>query len=510
VRETLWHGAIKPILAIIGFILLFLFVDKANAQPYVRTFDAIRTVNVATSAELSAAINSAQPGDVLLLQDGSIFNIDISIKNPDLMIKCNGHCVIDGAILLDAPNVWLWGIEIKTHAYKSINFFSANGGIINCVIHGDGGQDQVGVFTAPVPLTPDNVMVIYGNIIYDEQYAAYVQNTEGSPKYIVNNVMTDIVYPSLPYVIHNYSQTENRVQDIHYFDNVISTGTILNGGQGAPPDNYGTPPINIEFKGNILYATGSQGFKRPFNLQFVNNYIFKSPLINDFIWGVGEGWFSYPPQPFTVTGNKIYNPGQQQVYYRTSRYPGFNLPREDGVSKFRASDVIDSNEYYGGFSGGINADNTNTSTTDINQWRNITQNAGNRFDNSSTVFSNAPSDSFSLKINEYDNSRATLAVWKFSGANAVNITLPKAADIFAIKNTYGAPIASLPSGQSSFPQSTEFGMYLVKFKDNQPICDIPFALNALNIAKTYIQQAKKKKALTAINSAIDALNECEQ
>ena len=500
-----FFNEILPFIFIALIILVCVF--NVDAQPYIRSFDANRTVNVSNAAELNAAINSAQTGDQILLSDGT-YSLSITMTRQNVMVKCPGHCIIIGQVKLQAINTWIWGLEVAwTGAGSFIDLAAPDTFAINNVISGSSVNGSVGISAFSQP----GLRVISGNIIFHTQHLMYIQNTAPHELYVVGNTLIEPQgEPSNQRAIHEYTESPNKTENVKYIRNIVFTGQILVGGQVNATPNIGNSFDElVAYKSNTVF-----GYKRLDDTDITNSIYLKSTYDNQWFWGEGE--VVYSPTPITFTGNKFYNlSGGKHVIITTSAYiPG----RVQCSPKFRSTDTFNNNEYYGGFNSGLCANNVNdVQLAPLSLFQTKTQNAGNRFDNDSTVSASAIPDGYKLILNEYDSSSASLAVWNFSGSPTVNISLPQAASLYPAETPFGGSVVTLPSGPSALNQSAEFEAYYVKFNTGPPPpnpCDTvnQLAIDILNISLdeslTYqkrVRQMRKKDV-----ELINALEECQE
>lgn len=227
------------------------------------------------------------PGDTIWLRGGvyknpqSEFVVRLSGQPEHPVIVRNyrnERATIDGAVVLDGSDVWVWGLEVTVSAPRPNvpmpkgshppELKRPGGGIhnrtgerckaINCILHDNnqGFSWWLGAIDAE----------IYGCIIYrngwvgvdrTHGHAVYTQNDKGT-KRIVDNIMFD----PYSYNLHAYGSSRAYVNGFHVEGNIFFGGTVLIGG--------GKPSERIAFINNTTYRAETRfGYNAPYNVDVV-------------------------------------------------------------------------------------------------------------------------------------------------------------------------------------------------------------------------------------------------
>lgn len=297
-------------------ILMAAFVAIASAATATEWFvapngDAENAGSVESPWNLASAVSGNKPvraGDTIWLRAGVYRN-----PRSEFVVRCAGkpdkpivirnyrreRATIDGAVVLDGPDVWLWGLEIMVSEPRPnvpmpkgsapAELKRPGGGIhnqtgsrckaINCILH-DNNQG----FSWWLKAIDAE---IYGCIIYrngwvgvdrTHGHAVYTQNDEGT-KRIVDNIMFD----PYSYNLHAYGSSRAYVNGFHVEGNIFFGGTVLIGG--------GRPSERIAFLDNCTYRAGTRfGYSAPFNEDVVcrGNYFGDGLTVNKFRRAVVE------------------------------------------------------------------------------------------------------------------------------------------------------------------------------------------------------------------------------
>jgi hypothetical protein len=373
--------------------------------------------------------------------------------------------IIEGGFSINAPYNWIWGFEIidpnNVQTDGGAEMLAPGIRVINCVIHDQFGNIGIGAWNQ------GKGQVVYGNIIYKQiandnrPHNLYAQNDydKWGYKYIVNNLILDSAE-----VAHNTQNvqcyTEGGLITGFWFEkNIVKNGRFLIGGFNVPAEHE----VVLE---NYFYRSVIQfGYRRPTQVRFQNNYAARSPLITQWVWGAGETEFKQS-LPSVYTGNEFIRPTGPHVRFSTSAY----LPsgRCEGCPRIRPNDVFDNNTYTAPFRATFFAGSKRTGAINLATWRKMTAEAGKAFDVHSREIPNPKGVKTVILKNDYDSSRAHMAVYNWSGAPRVRVDLGSyltngtSFAIYDAKASFQTPIASgIYSGPMEIPCEREFGVFLI-------------------------------------------------
>jgi hypothetical protein len=418
---------------------------------------------------LSSAVNSARPGDLYWLTEGT-YNVNtLSIgvsgtaQNPTVFRAAVGErATIVGNIVVSGSNIWIWGLEITDPNRGAPNSSAASGGIgmsgsasnvrlINNIIHDSWDCGIGGWNTGPGH-------IYYGNIVYrvgnhsdpsKRCYPIYTQNRfiSNGHKYIIDNQFLDAA-PDIGgpgYNFHGYTEN-NYVSGLYLEGNIISNGQFLIGGFGNEPNDR-----NVIRKNYFYKSDPRLGYRREAQAEFSGNYLGRSGLYIPFFWGAGDVR-GLQRAPMIITNNEIYN--GRHVEYTTSIVTTNNstvppsLTRVIGIAPLNSSDVVDNNTYSSPFSSFLFAQGKSGSYSSLASWRSDTQTAGNRFDGNSSLVAFPNTARIFIIPNMYEPGRGHAAVFNWGLLNSVNIDISGAVSpgrsykILNSKNPFGMPLAS--------------------------------------------------------------------
>lgn len=421
---------------------------------------------------LSAAISSAQPGDLYWLLAGTYTGLiqltrDGETNNPIVYrSKAGDRVIIIGGFEVDAAYNWIWGMEITDPAgiagVGGVQMYAEGIHVINNSIHDQFGNIGIGAWNT------GKDHVVYGNIVYSQisngnnPHNIYAQNEyeENRYKYIVNNMFLDSTdaTPST-YNVHAYAEG-SFISGFYMKYNIIRNGRFLIGGYNAPADRE-------KVISNYFYNSRVQfGYAVPAQVKFKKNYLARGTLWIEWFWGQGE--VQYPQSKGnTFTKNEIVNPSSNHMEFRTSAFTGGGLCT--GCVAIKTSDSFNNNKYSTPFSASFYADGVDLGNVDFSQWKSATGNAGNSFDADSSEISQVTGTKIDLLPNDYENGRGHLAIYNWDGLSSVNTSLSPVVSngqnfwVLDPRNPFGTPILSgVYNGPVNIPLGgQEFGAFLI-------------------------------------------------
>lgn len=383
--------------------------------------------SLASPMSFQKALESAKPGDLYWLHEGTYKGLfepthDGTEKNPIVFRAAAGESVvIQGAIHANAAFNWFWGLEITDPdgiaASGGVEMLKPGIRLINNIIHDQLGKVGVGAWQQ------GKEHVVYGNIIYHQipnsnnPHNLYIQNDYQNVgyKYVINNIILDAADATPDtYNVHGYTQS-GLITGLYFESNIIKNGKFLIGGYNLPADNE-IVRNNCFFDSTVLF-----GFRRPTQVQFQNNYLVHTTLSSEWFWGSGETQF-HQTTPNTYTGNQILDPtGECHVRFRTSAY----LPtgRCEGCPAIQHSDTWDNNQYSAPFHATFFANNKDLGLIGFQEWKKASIEAGKSFDAHSVEVPIPTTVKTVLFKNEYDPTRAHLAVYNWTTRAQITLDL---------------------------------------------------------------------------------------
>ena len=380
--------------------------------------------------DLASAVSGRKPvapGDTVWLRAGVhkhpssefTFRLSGEIDKPIVFRNYRyERATIDGALLLDGSDLWVWGLEVmvseprpdvpmpKGSSPEALkrpwggihNRTGARCKAINCVLH-DNNQGFSWWLNA---IDAE----IYGCIIYrngwvgvdrTHGHAIYTQNDKGT-KRIIDNIMFD----PYSYTLHAYGSSRAYVNGFHVEGNILFGGTVLIGG--------GRPSERITFIDNCTYKASTQcGYNATFNEDVTckGNYFAEGLTVNKYRRAI-------------VTDNEFVANAMGHVI----------LPEGGSLEKIE----WDRNRYVA------------NSKQPLDAWQ---QKTG--FDKNSTLQvekNGRPAQNrIIIRPNRYEPGRAHVAVFNWEETSAVEIDLGnvlKSGQRFEIRNVqdyYGKPVA---------------------------------------------------------------------
>src|SRR5262249_9231381 len=168
-------------------------------------------------------------------------------------------------------------------------------------------------------------------------------------------------------------------------------------------------------------STVQLGYRRPTQVQFQDNYLVHTALSSEWFWGAGETQFKQNG-PNLYTGNQILDPvGDVHVRFRTSAYVPSG--RCEGCSGIQHTDTWDNNQYSSPFRATFFANDNDLGAIGFQEWKKATTDAGKSFDAHSVEVPKPTTVKTALIKNEYDPTRANLAVYNWSTNPRINVDL---------------------------------------------------------------------------------------
>lgn len=493
-------------------LLIYLLVPAPGTaqQPWVQPFTPLRELYISPTGtgsggrsdpmSFSSAIQrgAATPGDLYWMLQGTYQADEFAIKsdgtaeNPVVFRAIPGHRVtIDGRVTIYGAYTWLWGIEVTDPdgnggGPTGVGLYRPGIRIINCVVHHIFSSNGIGAWNTGAG------QVVYGNIIYENgggtnhPHGIYTQNkfSDYGYKYFVNNMILDSAdVCGNCFNVHAYGEGDTAfLTGFDFRKNIVRNGRFLIGGYNAPADK------NI-VRENYFYRSGPQlGYRRPTQVEVVDNFVVRGTIQTEWFWGLGEARYTQT-RPNVYTGNQVYL-SSTHVRFRTSAYlsdgqGGFI--RSEGGPPIQSTDTFDRNIYSSPFRATFHANNNNAGEVDFTTWKSTTAAAGNAFDGNSQVVNPPTEPEVVILPNEYEEGRAHLAIYNFDTRQSVAVDLssivprgssyqihdPKAVFGAAVTSgAYAGPINISTSGQ-------EFMVFLLTWS----VGDIPGAPQNLRVAK---------------------------
>jgi hypothetical protein len=458
-------------------------MDFSSANPWVHAFAPLREryVSPAGGADgtqeskpmsLAEAILTARAGDRYWFLEGT-YNGEYVLSragtgtNPIVWRARTGHhALINGRVNITGAHNWIWGLEITdpggigtTDAL--LRTVAAGFHAINNVIHDGLSTNNLAVWNT------GSEHVVYGNILYNpglsvtKKHNIYTQNdyTLYGYKYFVNNVMADATLEN-SFNFHAYTEG-GLITGMHCEKNIIKDGRFLIGGYNLPADNE-------VVKDNYFYqATPTFGYRRPTQVEFQDNYIARGSIVAPWFWGAGET--TYPQNaPNVFVGNEVHLPATDHVAFRTSAF--WESGRVEGIPAIQPTDVWDYNTYSPAFQASFYADSNNLSAANFSAWRSASSAAGNPFDAHSLVVAAPTANKVVVLPNEYEEHRAHLAIYNWSGAATMSVDLAAVLDkgmpftVHSYDAIFGSPVvAGIYNGPVSIRTAgKEFTVFLVR------------------------------------------------
>ena len=455
--------SILSILALVGFLITTSFISDLNAQtsaPYLRSFNTIRQVNVSNTEELRKAINTAKPGDSIQLTNGTYAGLFVLHKagtpeNP-IVIRAVNRVVFNGGFKIKAKNNYVMGIEFTGGNIPGVDLYCSDCGAINNVIHHQNGNIGLGAWNY------GSGQVIYGNIIYQQiaknnnPHNIYAQNkwSEFGYKYFVGNVIFDVATES-SFNFHGYTEGGFN-SGMHVERNVFANGALLIGSASREePDHHHI------VKQNYFYQSDARlGYKRPIQFKFQNNYLGRSSLKTEWLWGAGESTFApLLAESSEITGNSIVFPLKYHWYLGTAV-----SGQPQGATRFRAGDVSDNNRFIKS-SRLLNTLNVGglfyANVGGLIDWRDYTLTSGGMvLDAHSTEAATEPTKQFYIQ-NEYAPARGFLVVYNWKKLKTINFQKQGKFGVFRVTSPFGPPVI-IGTNSVNVPLTGEFEVFLVK------------------------------------------------
>lgn len=445
---------------------------EAQTKPWLQSFTAVRARYVSTNGtgqgtlssnpmSLSNAINSAQPGDLYWLAGGT-YNGTINLSRSGTSTKPivfratpNQRVIINGSVDILGSYVWVWGLEISdlnkhSSVDSGVRLLAPGVHLINNVIHHAKGNG-IGAWQHG----PGHV--IYGNIVYQNGppgHNIYGQNdfVKDGYKYIVDNMWLDQSMVCDDCLIFNLYATNAKVTGFHVERNIFRNQKFNVGGYGVPADRH-------VIKNNYFYNVGVRiGWRRPTQVQFLNNYLARSDLISQYFWGTGETIYNQTA-PNVYTGNEIILPIQQRhIRLQTSAYMATG--RCEGCPKIQTTDTVNNNKFAPSFRGWLNANNTFNYDLKLSEWRTATAAAGKALDMNSVEIPVPTTPKVVLLKNDYDPTRGHLVIFNWGKIPNVTVDLSSVLPVGSAYKIYDAKsylLTPLKSGTYTAPVALSTG-----------------------------------------------------
>ncbi|MCI0613024.1 hypothetical protein L0244_08540, partial [bacterium] len=326
---------------------------------------------------------------MILLKDGSTYSGSFTINHADVMVRCNGHCIVNGGFIMNGENTWVWGIEFTAGALHQagIDMFCKNCVAVNNVVHAINSAPGIGAWnTGPG-------QIIYGNIVFSQTavdnnpHNIYSQNsfTANGYKYFIANYVGEVPSTGNTYGFHAYAQG-NHISGYWLERNIIDKSTMLVGSKSTL-----LPDHDQVFKDNYFYSAEMRPcFARPTWFTATGNYFGRSRVRTECQWGDPESVFPEIAGPTIFKNNSLINPNGQHILMFAYSYkdpcsvkdPG--CPRIQGVN-IRSDNDFDNNRFVPNFTADLWVGGIHQGVTDLPTWQQRTEAAGKKFDANSTV-----------------------------------------------------------------------------------------------------------------------------
>lgn len=487
--------------------LLLLVCSIAQAQPWVVDLTTSSTVTVTNTAEFMTALTNVQAGRKIVLNEGVYSTGQIVLTTPGtpgnvILITANGHATINGTVRIQGAYNYVMGVEITGGAQVGganqigTELFCNNCGLINNFIHGINGQ--VGLLATSSGVN----QVIYGNLfgknisVSNNPHNMYIQNDYDTYgwKYVVGNYSFDAEeVTGMTFTFHGYTEG-GQVEGMHVEDNIFEDGRFLIG--GTNPNN------KKEFvKNNSFYDVGfSIGYSYEAPSQVEDNYFGRSSVKLERVPGEGTSFSEIQ----TFTGNTIvYPPANKMIVLKTS------IGNVQGVAEIDNTTVWNNNLYINptwGSTLGAEGMFHCCDTSYTGHWLpNTAARGGVNFDTNST-FSTAPATNrVLLRPNAYDDTRALLEVFNWTGATSLEYSQEGGFEVFNAKDPFGTAIVS-GTDTVTIPLSGEFQVFLIK----KIPCDPAAVREKLNEIQVWLDKLQNKLtgALGDLQEAMELQDKC--
>ncbi|MCI0394000.1 MAG: hypothetical protein L0332_03415 [Chloroflexi bacterium] len=399
------------------------------------------------------AVAQAGPGDLYWLEAGVyqggsnlIMTQNGTAEAPILYRACpNARVTLDGGVGYLSQHTWLWGLEITnlTDPGQAVSWINtpdgpvkggsalvnvrvAGGRLINNVIHDSrSGQSGIGGWDGGAG------QVYYGNLVYSNghepdtsrpPHGVYAQNRfeRDGYKYFVNNIFLDHaeLCGEKCYNFNAHTQGSGYVSGFYVFQNIFGNGRFAIGGANA----HASPSDNHVVTNNYFFNAGKiqLGFRKPWQGQFIDNYVAGNSGVLLTIWGAGEENFSLPDVTVVQNNSFVHSSNRHylDLYAMTSTAPV-------GTAGLRSDDVIDENYYGEGMAVKYWVDDKTLSLRSLEEWQ--VQSGQDRgaagFDLNSTVGPDPAENAVFLIPNEYEAGRGHLAIYNWSGSATTPVDL---------------------------------------------------------------------------------------
>lgn len=452
-----------------------------------------RLITIHSQSDFNSWVSNIQVNDnVDWFEDAGIVGGTLASWKEGVVVRGIGHAIHDGTVDQQARNNWYIDMHNIKVDGSNINMYWEDDKVINCVIEGDGQTlEKVGIFVAG---GGGSSKIVYGTNIRKKQDGIYIQNSALATDYIAHNYIGDVVPSYNSYAIHEYAQTADRNNNVHYVQNVFSNGTVLIGGQS----NASLPLYNLFQECWFDHANARFDYKRPICVDLINNYFLNSELNFEHFQGVSDEQTPPADEWSIVSGNKFYNPDGYHFRFQTSAY--VNGTREDGTSRIRSVDLWNNNEYYGQFKASFHADSIQAELTSLQQWRDFTRNAGKEFGtNDSNIPTGPPAKSW-LIPNDYNPDKAMLVLLGMH-----SVILPRPATYAFAQDPYKT--YTFQNGQELGGAAGTLTTVFIRYTGD-PVtetCDIEEARRYINDAITHSNQ---KGVKTRLKAALKELEGC--
>lgn len=450
-------------------------------------------------ASFAQIIQTAQPGDLIWMLSGTysggrqlVMTQNGTAAQPIIYRACpNARVTLDGGIGYLSQYTWLWGLEITNLTDPGemsnsintpdglvkvgsalVNLKAPGGRLINNIIHhAQRSQSGIGGWDG------GSGQIFYGNIVYSNgqqpelaqpPHGAYTQNryeVDGY-KYYVNNLFLDhaLVCGEKCYNFHAHSQGTGYVSGFYLLHNIFANGRVEIGGANS----HHSPSDQHRVYDNYFYNVGvvQLGFRKPWQGEFVGNYLGRNSRLMVTAWGAGETVFE-KSAPTVIQNNQFF----YQINNSYLDYYSMTSQTALGSAPLPVEDIFDQNRYGAELRVKYRVEDQTVSLKSLAEWQAQTANDGNfiGFDQKATIVSNPTDNAVFVLPNAYEPGRAHIAIYNWSGHPTTTINLSTvmppgtAYQLYNPQEAFGRPVQEgVYEGLAIVvPSPNEFQTYLI-------------------------------------------------
>lgn len=436
----------------------------AGVTPWAQSFVPVREIVIGTTGELAYAAQTARPGDLYWLLEGTyrgpfVFSASGTPTQPIVFRAFRRNppsrvTLVDGATVTGA-DVWLWGIESTGNAGVQLEAPGAR--LINAYVH------DVGTASSGVQMFAYGPrQVLYGTTITRSHHNLYAHNDYFAHgfKYLVQNVIANPLARwegAEPFGLHAYASS-GKVQGFYLLRNVLMNGKQVIGGSRVAVNER-----HVLTENHLRGAEFSLGFFRAAQFQARLNRFLRSTL-------AAVLWASDVPGrlPTIFENNVLRRYGSYAVYVMTRAFAD-GTEGDPGEARLHA-DTWNRNWLAPGFRG-IGYAAGEHWDGNLAEWRQHTGAAGKAFDTQSVTTPDPSVDESFVYRNEYDSKRALVVAYDWTGDGAVTVDLAALAEagtqlrVVSALNPFATPLFVGAYAEPIRLTVAEFGAFLVIVDD---------------------------------------------